>query len=209
MNLFLVNKLTPGPYWIAPLFEFALLLPLSAATAWTQIRVRNATTAHHWGVIHHSRRIIRGAAMILTLLVTVINLEALFAVMHALLHGAKGATGASLLLDALNIWFTNIVIFALWFWNLDRGGPAIRGLVDNQTPDLMFPQSTTSTDTSAPAWTPGFIDYLFVSFTNATAFSPTDTMPLSPRMKLLFMVEAIASLATVGLVAARAVNILV
>ena len=109
----------------------------------------------------------------------------------------------------LNIWFTNVVIFALWFWNLDRGGPATRGLESAGRPDLLFPQMTSLPDEAEEAWTPGFIDYLFVSFTNATAFSPTDTMPLSPRIKLLFMLEAAVSLATVGLVAARAVNVLV
>lgn len=209
LNFALVNKLTFAPYWLAPLFELSMLAPLSIATAWTQIQVNNATTSHHWGAIRRNRRWIRGAALLLTLIITAINAEVLVAVMRALLHGAKGATGASLLIDAANIWFTNVVIFALWFWNLDRGGPALRGLQDHETPDLLFPQMASRPDESATAWTPGFVDYLFVSFTNATAFSPTDTMPLSARMKVLFMLEALASLATVGLIAARAVNILV
>jgi hypothetical protein len=209
LNLALVNKPTPWPYWIAPLFEFALLIPLSVATAWTQLRVRTASSEHHWRVIHVSRRWIRNAALGLTVIVTAINFEALAAVMHGLIHGVKGATGASLLVDAMNIWFTNVVIFALWFWNLDRGGPALRGLSLREIPDLQFPQMIGTVDRTEARWTPGFIDYLFVSFTNATAFSPTDTMPLSARMKLLFMLEAMASLVTVGLVAARAVNILV
>lgn len=209
LNLALVNKLTFAPYWLAPVFELALLVPLSIATAWTQIQVNTATTDHHWGAIRRNRRWIRGAALLLTFVVTAINFEALIAVTRALLHGAKGPTGASLLIDALNIWFTNVVIFALWFWNLDRGGPATRGLESAGRPDLLFPQMTSLPDEAEEAWTPGFIDYLFVSFTNATAFSPTDTMPLSPRIKLLFMLEAAVSLATVGLVAARAVNVLV
>lgn len=208
LNLVLVNKLTPGPSWLAPLFEFALLIPLSVATAWTQIKVQSATTKDHWDAIAQSRRLIRGAALLLTFIVTAINFEALFAVMQALLHGAKGASGASLLVDAANIWFTNVVIFALWFWNLDRGGPATRGLHDRKV-DLLFPQMLSAPEAGSEPWTPGFVDYFFVSFTNATAFSPTDTLPLSARMKLLFMLEAIASLATVGLIAARAVNILV
>lgn len=209
LNLVLVNKLTPGPHWLAPMFEFALLIPLSVATARTQIKVKSAATQDHWDSIHQSRRWIRSAALVLTFFVTAVNVQALIAVMDALLHGAKGATGATLLIDALNLWFTNIVIFALWFWNLDRGGPATRGLEDHQRPDLLFPQMTGLPPGQSTAWTPGFIDYFYVSFTNATAFSPTDTMPLSARMKLLFMVEALASLATVGLIAARAVNILV
>jgi hypothetical protein len=101
------------------------------------------------------------------------------------------------------------VVFALWFWNIDRGGPAVRELgKSHRKPDFQFPQ-TTGNIPGYEDWTPGFIDYFFVSFTNATAFSPTDTMPLSQRCKLLFSVQAVASLLTVGLVAARAVNILV
>ena len=209
LNLALVNKLTFQPYWLAPLAELAMLLPLSVATAWTQIQVTNAVNDHQWGKVRRNRQWIRGAALVLTLIITAINFEALIAVTRALLHGAKGPTGASLLIDALNIWFTNVVIFALWFWNLDRGGPASRGLDGAGRPDLLFPQMTSPSDQSYVGWTPGFVDYLFVSFTNATAFSPTDTMPLSPRIKLLFMLEAAVSLATVGLVAARAVNVLV
>ena len=84
-------------------------------------------------------------------------------------------------------------------------GPAIRSLKASETADFLFPQMTMS---DAPKFTPGFVDYLFLSFTNATAFSPTDTLPLTHRAKLLMMVEAIISLLTVALVAARAVNIL-
>lgn len=146
-------------------------------------------------------------AISLTIVVTIINFEALFEVMRALLHGAKTPSGQSLLLDALNIWFTHVVVFASWFWNIDRGGPAMRGLVDNAKADFLFPQMVGSYD-EGKTWTPGFVDYFFVSFTNATAFSPTDTLPLTSRSKLLMAVEASASLLTVGLVMARAVNIL-
>jgi hypothetical protein len=209
LNLFLVNNLTLGPRWLVPASEIALLVPLSIATAWTQERIRQATTHHHWNLIRHHRRIVRWFALLLTALVTITNFQALAAVMRALLYeGAKGATGQSLLLDALNIWFTNIVVFALWFWNLDHGGPAMRGLVTEGAPDFLFPQMTATASLGGEQWTPGFIDYFYVSFTNATAFSPTDTMPLSARSKLLMMVEAGASLLTVGLVAARAVNVL-
>lgn len=207
LNLLLINKLTFLPWWLASSLELALLIPLSVATAWTQVRMRQATNEHHWASIHNQRRIIRLAAILLTALITAINFEALFAVLHALLYGAKGANGQTLLIDALNIWLTNVVVFALWFWNLDRGGPALRGLKNERSADFMFPQMMQNSAGDAN-WTPGFIDYFFVSFTNATAFSPTDTMPLSARTKLLFIIESSASLLTVGLVAARAVNIL-
>ncbi len=206
LNAVLINKATYLPWWLASAFEIALLIPLSIATARTQLRAQNATSEHHWKLIHHHRRIIRKMALALTAIVTVINFAALYTVMQALLHGAKGATGESLLLDALNIWFTNIVVFALWFWNLDRGGPAMRGLTKSENVDFLFPQMAATA--GAQEWTPGFVDYIYLSFTNATAFSPTDTMPLSPRSKLLMLVESMVSLLTVGLVAARAVNIL-
>lgn len=208
LNSFLINQLTIIPSWLGSLIELALLIPLSVATAWTQNRMRKATTTEHWHLIHRYRRLIRRAAMILTAIITLINFEALHAVLHALLYGAKGATGQTLLIDALNIWFTNVVVFALWLWNLDQGGPAIRALPKSTSKrDLWFPQMANSIP-GYENWTPGFLDYFFVSFTNATAFSPTDTMPLSARCKLIFAVESIVSLLTVGLVAARAVNVL-
>lgn len=207
LNAVLINKLSTLPWWLASTVELALLIPLSIATAWTHGRMRKATSPHHWEAIHHYRRIIRSVTILLTAFITVINFEALVTVLHALLYGAKGTTGQTLLIDALNIWFTNVVVFSLWFWNLDRGGPAMRGLKSELPPDFQFPQMMGNL-VGGENWTPGFIDYFFVSFTNATAFSPTDAMPLTARIKLLFIIESTASLLTVGLVTARAVNIL-
>jgi hypothetical protein len=205
--LFINGNLTPGPRWLAPAVEMAMLAPLSAVTAWNQRAASLATAEHHWLRVGATRRIVRGMALLLTVLVMAINFDALVAVTRALLHGARGPTGQALLLDALNIWFTNVVIFALWFWTLDRAGPARRGLARTDSPDFLFPQMLGPGD-GDPKWTPGFIDYFYVAFTNATAFSPTDTMPLSIAAKLLMTLEASVSLLTVGLVAARAVNIL-
>ncbi|ALK98480.1 hypothetical protein AB595_06365 [Massilia sp. WF1] len=207
LNAILINKLTVFPWWLASVLEVALLAPLSVATAWSHSQMRRATSEHHWQLIHRHRRIIRRAAIVLTAIITLINFQSLYVVLHALLYGARGTTGQSLLIDALNIWFTNVVVFALWFWNIDRGGPATRAFVKQPVADFLFPQMGSGLPGSEE-WTPGFFDYLFVSFTNATAFSPTDTLPLTVRVKVLFMVEASASLLTVGLVAARAVNIL-
>lgn len=205
--LFVNPHLSMGPRWVAPSFEIAMLAPLSLATAWTQQRVRVATEDHHWRAIRRHRQIIRAMATILTVIVMIINFEALVAVTRALLHGGKGPNGQSLLIDALNIWFTNVVIFTLFFWNIDRDGPAARGLHPRSKPDFLFPQMVGGGDED-PSWTPGFLDYFYVSFTNATAFSPTDTMPLSVRAKMLMALQAFVSLLTVGLVAARAVNII-
>jgi uncharacterized membrane protein len=138
-------------------------------------------------------------------LITVVNVISLIELIHALLYGSR-AGGRSLVYASVPIWLTNVIVFGLWFWELDRGGPAARQLPAHRRPDFLFPQM--STPGSAPGWTPDFLDYLYTSFTNATAFSPTDTMPLTSWAKLLMMVQSLASLVTVAVVISRAVNIL-
>jgi hypothetical protein len=208
LQLLMINDLSVGPRWLAPGIEIMLLIPLSVATAWNQKQARLASTEYHWRLVARHRRAIRTLALALTAIVSMMNLGALVELVRALLAG-KQSSGTTLLVDALNIWVTNVVAFALWFWGTDRGGPAVRSLKSAQAPDFLFPQMTLAgPPMGSPTFSPGFIDYLFLSFTNATAFSPTDTLPLSHRAKLLMMAEAIISLLTVALVAARAVNIL-
>jgi uncharacterized membrane protein len=111
-----------------------------------------------------------------------------------------------LLVGGAEIWLTNAIVFGLWYWEYDRGGPAARALGLADKPDLLFPQMT---DPSlAKDWEPIVLDYFFVAYTNSTAFSPTDTLPLSRWVKVLFMVQSAISLVTVALIAARAVNVL-
>ena len=105
------------------------------------------------------------------------------------------------------MWSMNVLVFALWFWELDSGGPHARCRAEEVKPDFLFPQQATP-EIAEPGWRPNFIDYLYVSFTNATAFSPTDTMPLSRWAKVLMLVESAASLVLAVMVAARAINIL-
>jgi hypothetical protein len=105
------------------------------------------------------------------------------------------------------IWLTNVIVFALWYWELDRGGPVARCLPHHRAPDFLFPQMA-NPDAAPPGWTPSFFDYVYTSFTNAAAFSPTDTMPLSEWAKALFMIQSSASLVTAVLVIARIANIL-
>jgi hypothetical protein len=202
----MVNDLRFGPRWLAPTVEIIMLVPLSVATAWTQVQAGRAEADHEWHLIGHYRVWIRRAAITLTMITSLINCGALFELVKALLTG-HGSAAVTLLVDVLNIWATNVIIFALWFWSTDRGGPPTCGLVDRAHADFLFPQMTLS-DQELSNWTPGFVDYLFLAFTNATAFSPTDTLPLSQRAKLLMMAQATISLLTVALVAARAVNIL-
>ena len=121
---------------------------------------------------------------------------------------SKGAVDArNLLLSAASIWVTNVVVFALWYWELDRGGPGKRAEALKPYPDFLFPQMS-DPGYAARTWHPTFFDYLYTSFTNATAFSPTDVMPLSRWAKMLMLIQSMTALLTVGLVIARAVNIL-
>lgn len=154
------------------------------------------------------------SALFLTGFVTLINAASLVSLINALLGHTASKTGQTLLLDAVNIWLTNVIVFSLWYWSIDRGGPASRGVIGPGERDFLFPQmqmqmqTQQNSGTRDTAWSPGFVDYLYVAFTNASAFSPTDTMPLSGRAKLLMMAQSSISLLTLALVAARAVNIL-
>jgi uncharacterized membrane protein len=105
------------------------------------------------------------------------------------------------------MWCLNVLVFALWFWQLDGGGPVARLTAGPHARDFLFPQQA-DPEVAPPGWQPRFLDYLYVSFTNATAFSPTDTMPLSRWAKVLMLVESAASLVLALMVAARAINIL-
>ncbi len=135
------------------------------------------------------------------------NGYALIEVTRRLLHAGQVANGRDLILTAVNIYLTNIIIFALWYWEMDGGGPGRRAEAPKHEQDFLFPQNQNE-NYKHPHWQPTFTDYLYVSSTNAMAFSPTDTMPLSRRAKLLMLAQATVSLVTIGLVAARAVNIL-
>jgi hypothetical protein len=153
-------------------------------------------------------RLRRLVGISLTGLVSLANIASLVMVCSALIHGSQAVSGRQLLLSGVLIYITNIILFGLWYWQLDGGGAGGRGT--HQPPvDFLFPQMTASAQvTQEHAWQPLFLDYLYVSVTNATAFSPTDTLPLTHRAKTLMSLQAVVSLATIALVASRAVNIL-
>jgi len=115
--------------------------------------------------------------------------------------------GVRLLLTGGEIWLTNVIVFGLWYWEFDRGGSVERAAGSRQYPDLLFPQMT-SPELAPPDWEPGFVDYLYVSFTNAMAFSPTDVMPMTRWAKLTMLAQSLISVTTLALVIARAVNVL-
>src|SRR5204863_3768919 len=120
--------------------------------------------------------------------VSLTNALLLVALIGSLVQGDE-KSGAQLLLKAVTVWGTNVITFGLWFWEFDRGGPVRRLRPDPPPPDFQFPQLE-NPQLAEPGWTPRLVDYIYVSFTNSIAFSPTDAMPLSPRAKLLMLAES-------------------
>ena len=177
--------------WLIPVVpETLLLIPL----AWHRPRRRLEQLGHR-----------RTVALSLLAVVSMANALLLVAVIASLIRGTE-TSGGQLLLKAITVWTTNVVAFGLWFWAFDRGGPVRRLQPDAPPPDFQFPQME-NPSLAAPGWRPELIDYLYVSFTNSIAFSPTDAMPLSRWAKLLMLSESMLSAVTVLLVTARAVNI--
>ncbi len=125
---------------------------------------------------------------------------------HVGVNVALDSPGA-LLRNGGAIWLTNVIVFALWYWEMDRGGPVARSCAYVVHPEFLFSQMT-APELVAKDWEPGFVDYFYLSFTNATAFSPTDTLPLTRWAKLIMMFQSAVSLVTVALVIARAVNVI-
>jgi uncharacterized membrane protein len=151
--------------------------------------------------------VVRAASIVLILLISIANAASAVLLVRAILDNEAGSHAIPLLASGASIWVTNIIAFALWYWELDRGGPVNRAHGVSQLPDLMFPQMA-APDLAPSDWEPWFVDYLYLAFTNATAFSPTDVMPLSRWAKLTMLVQSAVSLAIGALVIARAVNIL-
>ncbi len=191
LQVALPTRLTVGPSWLIPGLEAALLFGMFLATP---------KELEH----EHTRR--RRFALGLTGFVGIANIYSLGALTHYLLHHNVDQ-GRELIVSGVLIWMTNFLIFALWYWEMDRGGAGKRAAGHDGPPDLLFPQM--SDDHIEPRdWRPKFVDYLYVSLTNATAFSPTDTMPLTPIAKMTMGVQSLVSLVTIGLIVSRAVNIL-
>jgi hypothetical protein len=190
LHLALVEQVSLGPRWVMPAVEGALLLAL--------VVIAPARAPAHAG-----RR--RGFALAVIALVSAANVVSLGLLVHYLIGGGS-VDGGSLIGSGVLLWATTVLLFAVWLWEMDRGGPAARHGEPDAQPDLLFPQMDPSV--GPPHWRPGFGDYLYTSLTNATAFSPTDVMPLTHSAKLVMALESVTALATLGLVVARAVNIL-
>jgi uncharacterized membrane protein len=191
LDVFLPDKLVLGPRWLLPSVEGLLLIGLAVASPHPRLR-------------HSTLR--RDVAIGLIGLVSAVNIFSLVELVRYLLQGHT-AHGRPLIGAGIVLWVTNVLLFGLWYWELDRGGPIERAMNPDNQADFLFPQMDKA-EFAPRGWMPGLIDYLYVSFTNATAFSPTDTMPLTPTAKVLMSAQSLASLLIIGLVVARAVNIL-
>jgi uncharacterized membrane protein len=192
-QLLLPDSLLPGPNYVLPAIEGLLIAALVGADPKR---------------LHPGSKDLRLLALAAIGSVAAVNGASLVLLVRKLVDGGF-SDGATLLGAAAAVWLTNTVVFGLLYWELDRGGPLGR-VGARPAPafaDLQFPQNT-APESAPPDWRPDFLDYLFVSLTSSTAFSPTDTMPLTRRAKLLMGSQSLVSLLTVGLVAARAVNVL-
>jgi uncharacterized membrane protein len=190
---FLPERLTVGPRWMFPVVELAIALALFAANP---VRMRKAKPAF------------RGLALGLTMVVGAGTALSVTLLIRDIVTGFDTGSAAELLGAGAGIYVMNVLTFAVLFWELDRGGPIERGLGTDPYPDFLFPQMTTPPGMVKHDWEPYFLDYLYVAFTNAVAFSPTDTMPLSRWAKVSMGLESAIALATAALVVAKAVNAL-
>jgi uncharacterized membrane protein len=186
-------------HWIAPVLWALFFLTIAAVSPPAGFKPLFSPL--------EARPYVRAAASPLVWLFALSQLWVIGLLVHFLLHNKVTNNGTELIHIAARVEGTTIIVTAFVFWLMDAGGPIARHERIAHEPEFMWPQ-TDNPQLAPPGWQPGFLDYLYLSFTNATAFSPTDVMPLSQRMKMVMMVEAGASAITLVLVAARAVNIL-
>ena len=192
LTVLLPDDIRLGPEWVLPSIEALLLVAVIAADPRSITRRSRELRVLSIGLVSV---LVIGALWSTVLLI------------DDLIHGGPETNSAGDLLEAGSIvWVSNSIAFALLYWELDGGGAAERWHRAPVHPDLAFPQHL-NPGVGPPGWRPRFIDYLYLSFTNSTAFSPTDVMPLVPWAKIAMTVQAAVSLGILGLVIARAVNI--
>ena len=198
-------RLTIGPVWIAPALVLFVLIPLSVFAPRRHVETTRS----------------RIASIALIAIVNFFNLASVLLLVASFFRPEKTAfhQPGFLLHFGAQIWFTNILVFALWFWELDGDGPDARAqatsATDFENADFLFPQMQMSIAGAGTLptcvdrlWKPQFFDYFYVAFTCATAFSPTDVMPLSRWAKALMTAEALVSLITIAIVLARAISLI-
>jgi hypothetical protein len=192
LTILLPSELRPGPVWLGPGLEGILLLALIIGDP---------------GKISRSSPILRGLSIALVSLLAIGALWATCLLVDELIHGGNLTNSADELLEAgAYVWVLNNTAFSLLYWELDRGGPVERLTHPRRYPDIAFPQDL-NPHVAPEDWRPRYIDYLYLGFTNATAFSPTDAMPLAAWAKIAMWLQSMISLVILGLVIARAVNV--
>jgi len=181
------------PIWLFYVIAIEVIAPMAAVTLTAAkarwLRVERVMTLFFF--------VVAGAATI----------AGLAYLIHIMVRRSVEISGLQLLTSSIAVWITNVLMFSLLYWQIDRGGPEARLNNASTQPDWLFPQ-VGAPDDVPPDWRPVFVDYLFLGFTTATAFSPTDALPLTSRAKMLMMFESTISLVTIVVVASRAINIL-
>ena len=181
------------PIWLPYLVGIVVLAPMAAVTL-TAAKAR-------W------LRVERTITLLFFVFTGVGTLANLANLIGAMVRRSAEIGGLQLLTSSIAVWVTNVLMFSLLYWQIDLGGPEARANNAGTRPDWLFPQAAAGED-APPDWRPTFVDYLFLGFSTATAFSPTDALPLTSRAKMLMMLESTISLVTIVVVASRAINIL-
>jgi len=192
LQLTLPERYSLGVWWVLPAIEVAVIIALVAANP---------------GRLERRTPMLRRLSLSLIAVASLGTAWSVVKLVTAIAGGGHTGSAAALLASGASIWLINVLTFAVWYWELDRGGALERAAGTDPYPDFLFPQMT-APDMAPKEWRPQFADYLYLAFTNATAFSPTDTLPLSRWAKLTMMLQSAISLVIAALVIAKAVNAL-
>ncbi|GAA3901573.1 DUF1345 domain-containing protein [Actinoplanes auranticolor] len=192
LQLMLPERYSLGAWWVLPAVEVAVVGALVAANP---------------GRLERRTPMLRRLSLTLIAVASLGTAWSVVRLVADIAGGADTGSAAALLGSGASIWLINVLTFAVWYWELDRGGALERAAGTDPYPDFLFPQMT-APDMAPKDWRPQFADYLYLAFTNATAFSPTDTLPLSRWAKLTMLLQSAISLVTAALVVAKAVNAL-
>ena len=189
----LPDRVRAFPNWVLAFVGITMLVPMAALSL--------TTTQELW------LRIEKIATVLFFLIAGLGGAQNLAELLTRMVYRSAEITGVRLLTSSIAVWASNVLVFSLAYWRIDQGGPEARANHRNRKPDWLFPRGETQKEASEEPG-PVFVDYLFLAFCTATAFSPTDTLPLTARAKRLMMLESMIAFVTIVAVAARAINIL-
>ncbi|TGD90483.1 hypothetical protein BayCH28_01050 [Mycolicibacterium sp. CH28] len=222
-----MDTVSSGPAWRSPTADSSLpaLVALALTMAMQLAIPKHYTLVPRWPLIvpelllfvvlaglnplRLTRHTITGRTLSLVLLgaITFDNTASAILLDWHIITGKVGDNAALLIGSGAAIFVTNVLVFGIWYWELDRGGPIARSHGQHPNPDFLFPQMA-SPELAPKDWAPRFLDYLYLSITNVMAFSPTDTMPLARWAKAMMALQAMVAVSMLALVFARAVNVL-